>query len=157
MVIASAALGPIASNIPLESSWALGGDLKADGHAMIDFGDDALTAGRPHPMIDGTLRLDRLAVEAADPSCRVVLLDVVLGHGAHPDPASELAPAIASALVTADRPFDVVVALVGTSGDPQGLTRQAEELRGVGARVFLSNADATREAVAILRPAEATE
>ncbi|MFG1920603.1 FdrA family protein [Cryptosporangium sp. NPDC048952] len=157
MVIASAALGPIASNIPLDPAWALGGDLKTDGHAMIDFGDDALTAGRPHPMIDGTLRLDRLAVEAADPACRVVLLDIVLGHGAHPDPASELAPAIASALITADRPFEVVVALVGTSGDPQGLSRQAAELRGVGARVFLSNAEAAREAVAILQPSEVTE
>ena len=157
MVIASSALGPIASNIPLESAWALGKDLRSDGHAMIDFGDDALTAGRPHPMIDGTLRLERLAAEAADPSCRVVLLDVVLGHGAHPDPAGELAPAIASALVAADRPFDVVVALIGTAGDPQGLARQAAELQGVGARVFSSNAEAAREAVAILNPAEVTE
>ncbi|GAA0280553.1 FdrA family protein [Cryptosporangium japonicum] len=157
MVIASATLGPIASNIPLDPAWALGSDLTTDGHAMIDFGDDALTAGRPHPMIDGTLRLARLAVEAADPSCRVVLLDVVLGHGAHPDPASELAPAIAAALTSADRPFDVVVALIGTSDDPQGLARQAAELSGVGAWVFLSNAEAAREAVAILKPSEVTE
>ncbi|GAA3386661.1 FdrA family protein [Cryptosporangium minutisporangium] len=157
MVIASAALGPIRSNIPLEPSWALARDLKADGHVMIDFGDDTLTAGRPHPMIDGTLRLERLATEAADPSCRVVLLDVVLGHGAHPDPAGELAPAIAAAVLAADRAFDVVVALVGSAGDPQGLERQATALQGVGARVFSSNAEAAREAVAILNPAEVTE
>ena len=149
MVIAGGALGPIASNIPLEPSWALGPDLKTAGHAAIDFGDDALTAGRPHPMIDGTLRLDRLAVEAADPSCRVVLLDVVLGHGAHPDPAGELAPAIAAALETAGRPFDVVVALIGTVGDPQGLARQAAALQDVGAWVFSSNAEAAREAVSL--------
>ena len=59
---------------------------------MIDFGDDELTAGRPHPMIDQRLRLDRLAAEAADPATAVIMLDVVLGHGAHPDPAAELAP-----------------------------------------------------------------
>jgi FdrA protein len=157
MVIAAGALGAIASNIPLEPSWALGPDLHTAGHAAIDFGDDALTAGRPHPMIDGTLRLDRLAVEAADPSCRVVLLDVVLGNGAHPDPAGDLAPAIAAAFETAGRPFDVVVALIGTIGDPQGLERQAAALQGVGARVFSSNAEATRDAVDLLTPAEVSE
>lgn len=155
MVIISAALGPIRSNIPLRPDWTLHPDLRADGHAAIDFGDDALTAGRPHPMIDGTLRLDRLAVEAADPSCRVILLDVVLGHGAHPNPAGELAPAIAAALQTAGRPLDVVIALVGSVGDPQGLERQADALRTVGARVFSSNAEAARDAVARLTiPAE---
>ena len=160
MVIASAVLGPILSNIPLEPSWALGPSLRTEGHAAIDFGDDALTAGRPHPMIDGTLRRERLAKEAADPSCRVALMDVVLGHGAHPDPAAELAPAIAEArqVASADgRPLDVVIALVGTVGDPQGLIRQAAALAGVGARVFSSNAEAARDAVGLLTPAEVTE
>jgi FdrA protein len=160
MVIAAATLGPIASNIPLQPEWALAPDLKAKGHAAIDFGDDALTAGRPHPMIDGTLRLERLAAEAADTSCRVVLMDVVLGHGAHPDPAAELAPAIAGARQVAGadgRTLDVVIALVGTVGDPQGLTRQAAALQGVGARVFSSNAEAARDAVGILTPGQVTE
>ena len=46
---------------------------------FIDFGDDQLTVGRPHPMIDPSLRLDRLARELVDDECAVVLLDVVLG------------------------------------------------------------------------------
>ena len=87
------ALGPVASNIPLEPGWALAADLRSAGHVMIDFGDDQLTQGRPHPMIDWSLRLERLAVEAADPSCGVVLLDVVLGYGSHEAPAEVLAPA----------------------------------------------------------------
>ncbi len=144
MVIAAAALGPIASNIPLHPDWALGPDLRADGHAMIDFGDDELTRGRAHPMIDGTLRLERFAAEAADPGCGVILLDVVLGHGAHPDPAGELAPAIARSTA------DVVVSLCGSSGDPQGRDRQAEALARAGAAVFLSNAEAARYAVSRL-------
>lgn len=147
MVIAAAALGPVASNIPLRPDWALPADLRATGHAMIDFGDDRLTQGRPHPMIDGTLRLERLAAEAADPTCGVVLLDVVLGHGAHPDPAAELAPAIAAA--RAD--LAVVVSLCGAAGDPQGLQRQAGALRDAGAEVFLSNAEAARYAIGRLR------
>ena len=61
---------------------------------MVDFGDDRLTQGRPHPMIDGSLRVDRLLAEVDDPATGVVLLDVVLGLGAADDPAAELAPAL---------------------------------------------------------------
>jgi len=146
MLIASQTLGPVASNIPLRPEWALPADLGATGHAMIDFGDDQLTQGRAHPMIDGSLRLERLAAEAADPDCAVILLDMVLGHAAHPDPAAELAPAIATARATAS----VVVSLCGATGDPQGLSQQAETLRVAGADVFLSNAEAARHAVARL-------
>ena len=63
MLIATDELGPIRSNIPLSPELALGDDLDAalatDAHTMVDFGDDALTAGRAHPMIDPTLRLER--------------------------------------------------------------------------------------------------
>ncbi|HYS31201.1 MAG TPA: FdrA family protein [Streptosporangiaceae bacterium] len=102
MVIAAERLGPVYSNVPLRPEWRLGpragsGQDGAARHIMIDFGDDELTAGRPHPMIDQRLRLDRLAAEAADPGTAVIMLDVVLGHGAHPDPAAEIAPAIAAA------------------------------------------------------------
>jgi FdrA protein len=150
MVIASAELGRVESNIPLRPEWRLPDDLRADAHAMIDFGDDLLTAGRPHPMIDPTLRLGRLAREAADPRCRVILLDVVLGHGAHPDPAADLAPAVAAGRGR-EIPLDVVVSLTGTDGDPQGLARQAEALCAAGAGVYRSNAEAARAAVAIAR------
>ncbi len=97
MVIAAERLGPIASNIPLEPDWAIGDDLRSPGHLMIDFGDDQLTRGRPHPMIDPSLRIERIAEAAADPACAVLLLDVVLGYGADQDPARSLAPAIAQA------------------------------------------------------------
>ena len=61
---------------------------------LTDFGDDAYTRGRPHPMIDNTLRLRAVADTAADEGVGVVLLDVVLGRGAHADPAAEIAAAI---------------------------------------------------------------
>ena len=66
--------------------------LGAAGHTFVDFGDDAYTAGRAHPMIDPTLRLEHLARAAADPETGVLLLDVVLGHGAEPDPAAAARP-----------------------------------------------------------------
>ncbi len=147
MVIAAEALGPVRSNIPLEPHLGLGASLAAPAHLMIDFGDDALTAGRAHPMIDSTLRLEHLAKFAADPDTAVLLLDVVLGHGAHPDPAADLAPAI-DAAVEDDVP--VIVALVGTAADPQGLGAQATALAAAGAEVFASNAEATRRAVALV-------
>jgi FdrA protein len=163
MVIASDALGSdqrVRSNIPLDPSLSLGPDLADDGHLMIDFGDDALTQGRAHPMIDQRSRLERIATESTrltadgrDTGGVVLLLDVVLGHGAHPDPSSELAPALAEAMksaTTSGRDLAVVVSLCGTEGDPQGLQRQANALVDAGAAVYLSNATAARAAVAML-------
>ena len=92
MVLAAESLGPIRSNIPLEPGWFLGPHEPANGHVMLDFGDDEMTVGRPHPIIDNALRVRRLLDDAADPSCGVLLLDVVLGHGAHPTPRPSLPP-----------------------------------------------------------------
>jgi FdrA protein len=161
MLIAAQELGPVRSNIPLTPDLALDADLASEGHTVIDFGDDRMTRGRPHPMIDPSLRLERIASEARDPECGLLLLDLVLGYNAHPDPAGELAEAIASAKATArSRGADlpVVVSLTGVEADPQGLTRCAQPLRAAGAAVFLSNAQATRHAVAVLsHPAQSTE
>jgi FdrA protein len=142
MVIASGRLGPIRSNVPLRPELRLAPRGPATGHVMIDFGDDELTVGRAHPMIDQSLRLERLATEAADPGVAAVLLDVVLGHGAHPDPAAELGPAIAAA--RASGRAAVVVSLIGAAADPQEPGRQAAVLQAAGAHVFASNAAAAR-------------
>ena len=130
--IAASALGPVAV------------EPTATGHRLVDYGDDEFTRGRAHPMIDQSLRLDALAA-ASDAGA--VLLDVVLGHGAHPDPAAELVPVVAE-LIGAGVP--VVVSLCGSRRDPQGRGRQAEALRGGGAEVHLSNAAAARRAVALI-------
>jgi FdrA protein len=149
MLIASQQLGPVGSNIPLAGASRVAADEKPGGHVMIDFGDDELTRGRPHPMIDGSLRAEwitRRAEEAAASGEGVVLLlDVVLGHAASPDPSRDLVPALAAARALAD--VAVVVSLCGTEGDPQGLDAQAERFRDAGASVHLSNAAATRKAL----------
>ncbi|MEZ0072605.1 FdrA family protein [Planotetraspora sp. GP83] len=113
-----------------------GGDVSGE---FTDFGDDEYTRGRAHPMIDPALRLEALAAVGSG----VVLLDVVLGHGADPDPSAWLAPAVGDARA---RGVAVVVALVGTDGDPQGLRDQAARLNATGAAVFTSNAAAARHA-----------
>jgi FdrA protein len=166
MVIAGDRLGPIRSNIALRPELRLAPrapvvgvpvvgapvvGATGTGHAMIDFGDDELTMGRAHPMIDQSLRLERLAAEAADPAVAVVQLDVVLGHGAHPDPAAELAPAIAAARASGQ--VSVVVSLIGAASDPQDLGRQAAALQAAGANVFASNAAAARFACGLIEGA----
>ncbi len=133
--------GTLASEARLIAAEALGADA---GHTFVDFGDDAYTTGRAHPMIDPSLRLDHLAKAAADPETAVILLDVVLGHGAEPDPAALLAPAIAAIRQP------VVVAVVGTDADPQGLAGQVQALADAGAEVHLSNAGATRRAIELI-------
>ena len=147
MVIAADVLGRIHSNIPLEPGWALGPDLRSDGHLMIDFGDDQLTQGRAHPMIDSTLRVERFAQDVEDPGCGVVLLDVVLGHGSDPSPATALVPVIENAT---QQDVAVVVSLIGTRGDPQGLDATAKQLQSAGADVFLSNAVAAGVATGLV-------
>ncbi len=148
-VVAAQLLGRIDSNAPLRQGLP---HLTGLGHVIVDLGDDAFTVGRPHPMIDPTLRLELLAQQAADPAVTVVLLDVVLGLAADPDPAGRLAPAIRGAVVaaaTTNRSLSVVVALCGAAGDPQDREAQAAALAAAGARVFASNAAAARAAAAI--------
>jgi FdrA protein len=113
------------------------------GHTFIDYGDDEYTQGRAHPMIDQTVRVERLAAAGQDESIGVVLMDVVLGYGANANPAAELAP-IVERVVGAGAA--VVVSLCGTKGDPQGRDVQARMLNEAGASVYLSNAAAAIEA-----------
>ena len=148
MILATDRLGPVHSNIPLDPAWALADDLTSRAHTMIDFGDDRLTRGRPHPMIDGSLRIDRLHREIDDPNTGVILLDVVLGLGAAADPAGELRDALEHAAAAA---VPVVVSVIGTRDDPQDLSGQVGALTGSGAWVFASNAQATLAAVDLLR------
>jgi FdrA protein len=124
-----------------ESAAILAG---VDDVSLVDFGDDAYTTGRAHPMIDPSLRLARVAEVVADPETAVLLLDVVLGHGVEPDPAASLAPAIAGARCP------VVVSVVGTAHDPQQREAQVDALVAAGAEVHLSHAGATRRALEIL-------
>lgn len=153
MALLSGRIGPIYSNIPLRPAWRLADAKTSQGHTAIDLGSDEFTVGRPHPMIDAGLRLRRLAQEAADPATAVILLDIVLGYGAHADPASEFAPAIEAARASTaqdGRALACIVSLCGTEQDPQGLAYQRDMLTGAGALVFTENALAAQVAAEIV-------
>ena len=152
LLLLSETFGGIASNTPLEPQHRLADVWRSERHTVIDLGDDAFTRGRPHPMIDQTLRRERILQEAADPGVAVILFDVVLGYGAHPDPAPELAAALEQARAVAaasGRQLALVGSVCGTAGDPQDLVRQEAVLRAAGVLLAESNAEAVRLAAAV--------
>ena len=138
-------VGNVYSNTPVMPDCALEDVSKDRDHTMLDLGDDEFTVGRPHPMIDFSLRKKRLLEEAADPEVAVILLDVVLGYGAHLNPADEMVPVIAEAktlAANAGRYLDIVCSITGTDQDPQRKQSVKRALQDVGALVMKSNAAA---------------
>jgi FdrA protein len=134
-------LAPLYSNAPLHPDQQMEDVFNSRGHVIIDLGEDDFTQGRLHPMMDNDLRLRRLKQELEDPETGLILLDVVLGEGAHPDPASELAPAIAAGR-KARKDVEFATIVIGTDEDPQALGGQVEQLKKAGAVVFHSASQA---------------
>lgn len=136
----------VQSNVPVpgavETSRMDGG-----AHTLIDLGDDEYTRGRPHPMIDPELRNEMLGGVLADTAVSVVLLDMVIGYGAHADPAGLAASVIEGA--PAGRPI-IIASITGTEADPQGYSRQAARLAAAGVLVAGSNAQAAALAARVL-------
>lgn len=115
------------------------------GNVILDLGDDRFTSGRPHPMIDPRIRVDRLLAEAHDPTVSVIMLDIILGLNADEDPARSLAPAIEGAreMAASDgRSLSFLVHICGTELDPQNLAAQTHLFQSAGSLVFQSNFEA---------------
>jgi FdrA protein len=143
------------SNASVRPDRSLDDPWQSRGHTLVDLGDDVFTRGRPHPMIDHRLRNERMLKEAGDASVAVILMDVVLGHGAHIDPAAAMLPAIAAARARAakgKRRIAFVGFICGTPSDPQDLVKQTKALGDAGVILARSNAAAVRLAAAIVKP-----
>jgi FdrA protein len=145
---------PVRSNAPLKHEDRLTDSLRSLQHSCVDLGEEEFTVGRPHPMIDNDLRIRRLLQEARDPEVAVIMLDVVIGYGAHPDPASELGPAIRQAKQLANRELIVVASVTGTEQDPQRLSAQVTALQSAGVIVCDSNAAAAKLVAMIVKSDE---
>jgi succinyl-CoA synthetase alpha subunit len=134
----------VLSNTPLDHGNALGPFDASRGHTMVDMGDEVFTLGRLHPMIDGSLRRQRI-LRIRRPSVAVLLLDFILGYNASPDPVGDVLESILEgrkARANDAGPLAVVASVCGTEQDPQGLDRQMELLRQAGVEVFSSSAAA---------------
>lgn len=146
-------LGHIYSNIPLRPEDRLEDNNESFEHTFLDFGDDEFTVGRPHPMIDPSLRAERVAKDGRDPKSAIIMTDCVIGYGSHPDPAEDLATAIRAARAEAEAAggyLCCIAAVCGTEGDPQSLSRTRKQLSEAGAVVLPSNAQAARFALRVL-------
>ena len=144
-IVLKGTLSGLWSNAPAGSAQKLDDALHSRQNTLVDLGEDEFTVGRPHPMIDYDLRKRRMKAEIHDPETAVVLLDVVLGYGSHPDPAAELAPLVREAAGQ----VRVVCSVTGTDRDPQNRSRVVDALEAAGARVMPSNAAAALLAGAI--------
>ena len=113
-----------------------GAILNQDGYEVLDLGDDVYTQGRPHPMIDATVRKQMMTDAGQDPETAVILIDDVLGYGTHDDMAGELAPTIKKVIADAKaqgRELPVVATIVGTDLDIQDYAGQKKALEEAGA------------------------
>jgi FdrA protein len=144
VVFAQAGLA-VASNVPVPGAAPIK-DAKG-GHDLIDLGDDEFTRGRPHPMIEPAVRDAPLAEALGDGNVGVVLIDLVLGFGGHPDPAGHLAGMLAGRRGGPS----IIASVTGTDGDPQPRHAQVQTLRAAGVTVADSNADAAAMAIAAVK------
>jgi FdrA protein len=145
LVILGSVLGAVYSNTPINPSWRL--PAPPGSHECIDLGEEEFTRGRPHPMIDPEARIDVLREHASDQHVAAVILDVVLGYGAHRDPAALIAPVCAQVMSKGGP--QVVAYVLGTEQDPQRLHAQRDLLVDAGCIVTETAARASLAAAAI--------
>jgi succinyl-CoA synthetase alpha subunit len=135
----------IYSNAPLDNKFLLDNPDQSRANSIVDMGDEYYTLGKPHPMIDGSLRIERILSESLDPEVAVLFLDFILGYNASSDPAGELLEAISQAQQNATNRgahLTVVASICGTEDDPQDLKLQSQMLKDQGVYVFNSNSKA---------------
>jgi hypothetical protein len=148
----------VLSNMRKDPGLALPSPHRSEGHTIVDMGDDVFTLGRPHPMIDPSLREERIMMEAADPETALLLLDVVLGYGAHEDPCGPLARTLAKAKAgVAGRKgsLSIIASITGTERDFQNRAEQMKKLEAVGCLVLPSNYQAALMALHVIRKVNA--
>ncbi|HOD17660.1 MAG TPA: acyl-CoA synthetase FdrA [Candidatus Cloacimonadota bacterium] len=137
------------SNTPLKPEYRLQDVWQSKEDTIIDLGADEFTVGRPHPMIDFSLRLTKLEEESRDESVAVILLDVVLGYGSHPQPQAELVPVLQK--IKKETDIVIICSVIGTDEDPQNRQAVIHALQNSGAIVTTTNAEACALAVRLIQ------
>ena len=135
----------VSSNAPLTGMRELADPRVSSADSLVDMGAEIFVEGRPHPMIDASLRRKRLEDEGNDPGVALILLDFILGAISSRDPAGDLAGSISAAKDAAKRRgghLCVAASVCGTEEDAQGLAAQTRTLVDAGAVVFQSAAEA---------------
>ncbi|MBO8159994.1 MAG: acyl-CoA synthetase FdrA [Thermosipho sp. (in: Bacteria)] len=147
MILLQNDIGPVYSPSPINPEYKLEDINESRQHTIVDMGEDEFTVGRPHPMIDFTMRKSRLIKEYFDKDTAIIILDIVLGWGSHMDPGGEIAEAVKTAREKSNKYKCIIANICGTYDDPQDYFEQKKKLEDVGVLVFPSNASAVRFAV----------
>jgi succinyl-CoA synthetase alpha subunit len=129
------------SNIAKDPAHRLEDAGRSREHSFIDFGDDEFTRGKPHPMIDPSLRIERLLREARDPEVGVIVMDFILGFGAHEDPVGVTLPALVESKQIAAREgrhLEILAYVLGTEDDTPSLSEQTSKLTAAGVTIASS-------------------
>jgi len=156
MILLNDSLGGVYSFDHIDKEYILKDPFKSTRHTIVDLGEDVFTNGRPHPMIEPGTRDDRILLEAKDPEIALMILDVVIGYGSHPDPAGAIVNSLALAKEKAKLRggyLSIVVSITGTKGDFQDIDRQREKLESIGVVVMPSNYQASMLALKIMKKA----
>jgi len=135
-------IGFVYSNTPLNPEYKLESAWNCFENSIVDLGDDEFTVGRPHPMIDFSLRNKKIIEEAKNPDVSIILLDVVLGYGSNLNPVSELLPVVEQARQI-NQNIIIICSVTGTNKDPQNKEFVKSELEKAGVIVLNSNAAAS--------------
>lgn len=142
MFAALATYDDVYSNIQKDPARVIGATDASRAHTYLDMGDDDFTNGRPHPMIDPTLRLQRLVQEADDPTVGVIAMDFILGFGAHEDPVGVTIPAIQEAKAKAaarGQHLEILGYVLGTDRDTPAIADQIAKLQAAGVTIASSS------------------
>ena len=153
LIVLRERLKEIKSNVSHHEGEILENARDLKGNVLLDLGEDEFTNGRPHPMIEPSLRTEWIVNAAQDSSVGVVLLDVEIGYGSHENPALIAAEGIRmanEAAKAAGRSLKVVAYVCGTDKDRQNLEEQRAILAGEGAILADSNVEAAQIAAELL-------
>ncbi len=139
------------SNVATKNSLSLEDNSKSKGHTIIDLGEDEFTVGRPHPMIDFSLRNERILKEAEDKTVKVILFDLVLGYGSNLSPMKDLKETLSLAMKKCRQEIVFICNICGTNQDPQNKSQVVEELHQLGVHVLDNHKEAVILARSILK------
>jgi len=143
-------LGVVHSNAPVDPQMLLEDPLKPCGHAMVDYGDDAFTQGKLHPMMDPSFRSKMMIQQGLDPNTAVILFDLVLGYGCHPNPAESLSESIQKVKEARGESVHIIGSICGVEEDLQICSKQRQQLESAGAIISASNAEAALLAASLV-------
>lgn len=133
------------SNISFGGAQLLEDRYVSLGNSLVDMGDEVFTKGKPHPVMDPSILVDRLIQEAHDPETGVILFDLLYGYAIHPDPVGAIEDALKEVRrIGRDegRHICLIASLCGTDLDPQNVAEQERRLREYGVLIQPSNAKA---------------